>query len=125
MNITCFRSFVGLAVFCSALCFGRSPLAATSGPADLLAQAYTNLAQADHDYQGHRVKAMKQIAAAGKLLGLNLHGHGKGHEKQGVSDDQLRAAQALLAQARPGLNGKALKHVDRALQELSIALKIK
>jgi hypothetical protein len=89
MKIHLVRSFVGLAVVCSVLCFGRSLVAGPSPAAGLLVQAYTTLGQADHDYKGHRVAAMKQIEAAAKLLGVNVRGDGKGHEKQGVSDAQL------------------------------------
>ena len=96
-----------------------------AAPADLLSQAYTTLSQADHDYKGHRVAAMKQIAAAAKVLGVTLSGDGKTREKQGSSDQQLRTAQGLLQQASSGLSGKALKHVNAAEKQLSIALKIK
>ncbi len=100
---------------------------AVAGPApvDLLRQAYVTLAAADHDYKGHRVEAMRQIHAAARLLGLNLHGEGKGHEKQGVSDEQLRAAQALLQQASTSLSGKPLKHVQAAEKQISVALSIR
>ena len=94
-------------------------------PADTLRQAYGILSVADHDYKGHRVKAMKQIEAAAKLLGVDLKGDGKSREPQGTSDEQLRAAQALLQQARAGLSGKAQKHVDEAINQISIALKIR
>src|ERR1035437_10982041 len=125
MRISFCRSIVGLAAVCFALSFGQSLVAAPPPSAGLLVQAYATLGQADHDYKGHRVAAMKQIEAAAKLLGVGVRGDGKAHEKQGVSDAQLRAAQGLLQQARPGLSGKPLKHVDRALQQLSIALSIK
>jgi hypothetical protein len=125
MKIDLVRSFVGLAVVCSLLCFGRSLDAGPSPAAGLLVQAYATLGQADHDYKGHRVAAMKQIEAAAKLLGVNVRGDGKGHEKQGVSDAQLRTAQGLLQQARSGLSGKPLRHVNKALEQLSIALAIK
>ena len=120
-----FRSLAYLVVVGLALAFSLKLVAGPAPSADLLQQAYTTLEQADHDYKGHRVAAMKQIEAAGKLLGLNLRGDGKGHEKQGVSDQQLRSAQALLEQARAGLAGKPLKHVDRAIKQLNIALSIK
>ena len=120
-----FRSLVYLVVVGLALAFSLKLVAGPAPSADLLQQAYTTLEQADHDYKGHRIAAMKQIEAAGKLLGLNLRGDGKGHEKQGVSDQQLRSAQALLEQARAGLAGKSLKHVDRAIKQLNIALSIK
>ena len=66
----------------------------TNTPADvaaLLTEAYADLDRADHDYKGHRIKAMEQIDRAGKVLKLNLRGDGHGHEKQGVSDEQLAA----------------------------------
>jgi hypothetical protein len=80
---------------------------------------------ADHDYKGHRVKAMKQIEAAARILGVDIRGDGKGHEQQGTSDAQLRTAQGLLQQARAGLPEKALKHVDAAISQISIALTIR
>ena len=125
MKPTLIRSIVGLAVLCSVLCAGRNLVVASPASAGLLVQAYTTLAQADHDYKGHRVAAMKHIEAAARLLGVNVRGDGKGHEKQGLSDAQLRAAQGLLQQARPGLSGKPLRHVNKALEQLSIALSIK
>lgn len=91
----------------------------------LLDDAYATLAQADHDYKGHRVAAMKQIEAAVKELGGKISGHGKGHEPQGTSDAQLRAAQGLLQQASGGLSGKTLKHVTAASKQLTTALAIR
>jgi len=125
MKANLLRSLVGLVLLCYGLSLGPSLLAYPSPPAALLTQAYSALAQADHDYKGHRVNAMKQVQAAGKILGVNVRGDGKGHERQGVSDAQLRTAQGLLQQARASLSGKALKHVDKALQEISLSLSIK
>jgi len=92
---------------------------------DLLSQAYFTLGSADHDYKGHRIAAMRQIEAAGKSLGVNVHGDGKVREAQAVSDQQLRTAQGLLEQARTGLAGKPLKHVNQAIHHLSTALSIR
>jgi hypothetical protein len=125
MRISIYRLVAGLTLVCLALSFSQHLLAGPSPAAGLLVQAYTTLGQADHDYKGHRVAAMKQIEAAAKLLGVSVRGDGKAHEKQGVSDAQLRTAQVLLQQAIPGLSGKPLKHVNKALQQLSIALSIK
>ena len=91
----------------------------------LLNDAYATLAQAKHDYKGHRVRAMKQIEAALGELGGKISSTGKNHEPQGTSDAQLRAAQGLLEQARAGLSGKALKHVQAAISQISIALSIR
>ncbi|HXR48593.1 MAG TPA: hypothetical protein VN784_14245 [Candidatus Limnocylindrales bacterium] len=91
----------------------------------LLNDAYATLAQAKHDYKGHRVRAMKQIEAALGELGGKISSTGRNHEPQGTSDAQLRAAQGLLEQARAGLSGKALKHVQAAISQISIALSIR
>jgi hypothetical protein len=125
MRTNLYRYLVGLAVVCLALSFGQHLFAGPSPAAGLLVQAYTTLELADHDYKGHRAAAMKQIEAAAKLLGVSVRGDGRAHEKQGVSDAQLRTAQGLLQQALPGLSGKPLKHVNMALKQLSIALSIK
>ena len=97
-------------------------------PADatgMLTQAYAALAAADHDYKGHRVLAMKHIEAAAKELGVTVKGGGNVKQEQLASDQQLRTAQSLLQQAAPALEGKARMHVDKALEQLSIALSIK
>jgi hypothetical protein len=118
MNITSFRPLL------LALILG---LAANvyAAPADLLRQAYGELASADHDYKGRRAAAMKKIDAAGKLLGVKLHGDGQVRERQGISDDHLRNAQTLLSQAAGGLSGKPLKQVLAAEKDLNVALSIK
>ena len=125
MNRTLLRLSTSTAVFVLFLSSGLNLSAQSTAPADLLRQAYAALAAADHDYQGHRVRAMKQIEAAGTVVGISLAGNGKGHEQQGVSDQQLHTAQSLLQQARPGLPPKAQKHVDKALAHLSTALSLK
>jgi len=102
---------------------------ATAAEANGLRQAYTVLSQADHDYQGHRVQAMKAIHKAGRMLGINLQGDGHNKEQQGTSDSQLRQAQGILQQVRTSLASRnqirATPHVDAALRHLSTALSIK
>ena len=114
-----------VAVVALVLMTGLGLHAQPASPASLLRQAYVTLSVADHDYKGHRAEAMKQIEAAAKLLNMNIHGDGKGHERQGVSDEQLRIARGMLEQARPTLSGKVLKHVDKAINQINIALKIR
>ena len=100
--------------------------AADSAASGLLSQAYASLSVADHDYQGHRVKAMKHIEVAAKVLGITLGGNGTGHEQQTNSDQQLHTAQNLLQQALvPGLKPRVQKQINLALTELSTALSIK
>jgi hypothetical protein len=98
------------------------------GPeADMLREAYDILARADHDYKGHRAKAMHEIEEAGKLIGMNLRGEGHGRERQAVSDTQLHHAQDLLEQVRNNVVGQKKVHnrVEAAIKQLSIALSIK
>jgi hypothetical protein len=90
----------------------------------LLNEAYAALAQAKHDYKGHRVRAMKQIELALGEMGGKITKQGKNHEPQATSDAQLRAAQNLLEQASHEVSGKALKHVDEAISQISTALSI-
>ncbi len=91
----------------------------------LLDDAYATLAQAKHDYKGHRVRAMKQIEAALGVVGAKVSGQGRNHEPQGTSDAQMRAALGLLQQASAGLSGKALKHVSAAITQINDGLAIK
>jgi len=99
--------------------------AQTATPAVLLNEAYATLAQAKHDYKGHRVRAMKQIELALGEAGAKVSNTAKPHESQGTSDAQLRAAQGLIQQAAAGLSGKALKHANAAITQLNEALAIK
>jgi hypothetical protein len=43
--------------------------------------------------------------------------------RQGMSEEQLRAARGMLEQARIGLTGKARKSVDDAIDQINNALK--
>jgi hypothetical protein len=91
----------------------------------LLDQAYSLLAGADHDYQGHRAQAMHHIKEAARSLGSKLSGEGKGAEQQGTSDSQLKNAQSLLEQAVSGLTGMPHHHVEEAIRQLGVALTVK
>lgn len=94
----------------------------------LLQSAYTNLAEAKHDYKGHRVKAMRHLQAAAKQLGLKLQGAGSIREGQAASDAQLRAAKSQLEQTASALTGSnpyAAEQVRKAISEISTALRIR
>ncbi|MGA9779801.1 MAG: hypothetical protein ACLPRE_12995 [Limisphaerales bacterium] len=96
--------------------------------AKALTRAYLILATGDHDYKGHRVKAMHQIEAAAKLLGVDLGGDAKDRQKQVLSDDKLRDAQGLLeivlnsaeVKAQPRIS----KHISEAINQINVALSI-
>jgi hypothetical protein len=91
--------------------------------------AYKVLSVADHDYKGHRVKAMHAIEAACDLMGCDIRGDGKGREKQTVSDAQLRQAQSMVEQARQSVashhRDAVARHLEEAVKEIATALSIK
>jgi hypothetical protein len=105
---------------------------APANPADVQAvtQAYRLLSQADHDYQGHRIRAMHHLHEAGRVLGVSLKGDGKNKEQQATSDGQLKQAQVMLQQMGTNSAGgprhlRAMKHIGSALSEIQTALSIK
>jgi hypothetical protein len=123
--------------------------------AEVLRQAYVVLAGANHDYNGHRWKAMGQIQSAVKTLDQAVAKNGSAkskaasayedavaaaaknankvtstiHESQAISDAQLRKAAEALAELRPLLvqnkQKNVLGNVDNAIKEIGIALKIR
>jgi hypothetical protein len=94
-----------------------------------LTGAYRILATGDHDYKGHRVKAMHQIETAGKLLGMSLAGDAKDRQKQVLSDDKLREARGLLetvlGAAEVRNQPRISKHITEAINQINIALSIR
>lgn len=114
--------------------------------ATALHQAHTLLANANHDYEGHRAKAAAHVTQAIHELAGHQHGaNGTGHkgaagaanngagrgngnkEAQAQSDAQLRQAIQLLNGARGQLpnNHKAAAQIQSAITELNTALKIR
>jgi hypothetical protein len=98
-----------------------------SKEADMMHRAYRILASGDHDYHGHRAEAMKQIRKAADMLGVDLKGDDKDHEKQFLSDDKLHEARGLLENV---LGASEVKEQDRisdhihsAINEIDAALK--
>jgi hypothetical protein len=91
--------------------------------------AYGTLCKADHDYKGHRVRAMHAIEAACDILGTDIRGDGKSKEGQSISDAELRQAQTLVQQAlgmaQQQNQKKVAAHLTKAINEISIALTIK
>jgi hypothetical protein len=102
---------------------------ANSAEAGMLQQAYVILSTGDHDYKGHRVRAMHQIEAAAKLLGMNLSGDGKDKQPQPLSDAKLREAQGLLQNVLGAAEVKnqkrVVKHINEAIDQINIALSIR
>jgi len=120
--------------------------------ADVLTSAYILLASANHDYDGHRVKAMKKIEDAVNILDANLLKNGTVAQKtkaiqdanaisqakstdgdtnelQAISDHQLLMASTMVQRVGSNLNPSTQKSVLNLLQnannEIGIALKIR
>jgi hypothetical protein len=100
-----------------------------SAEAGMLQNAYLILATGNHDYKGHRVKAMKQIEAAAKLLGVTLSGDAKDRQPQPLSDAKLREAQGLLQNVLGAAEVKdqkrITKHINAAIDHINTALSIR
>jgi hypothetical protein len=100
-----------------------------TGDVQTLTQAYSTLASADHDYQGHRMKAMAAIKKAARLMGQKIAGDGKGKEQQALSDSQLRGVQGMLQKVRGSVSGRnsqrVVQHLNEAMHHLTVALSIK
>ena len=100
-----------------------------STEAKLLRDAYHILATGDHDYDGHRVKAMHSVEAAGKLLGVDMAGDLKDHTPQPLSDAKLQEAQGLinqvLASAEVKGQERVVKHLNEAVLHINKALKVR
>jgi hypothetical protein len=114
-----------------------------------LRTAHTLLAEANHDYDGHRALAAKEVhraivelrgkkaapavvdpaKAAAKAGSKPAAGAAGQHEPQEVSDGQLRQAQQLLQQALSVVTsagrGKAAGQIRAAVGEIDAALTIK
>jgi hypothetical protein len=123
--------------------------------ADELRGAYIAMAGGNHDYDGHRVKAMHAVKEAVKILDTQVMEHGNAaqkaktkqgdilvanadkaakaakmfHEPQPASDAALRGAAATLIEIRKVLaerrQPRVLTHVETAIKEIEIALKIR
>jgi hypothetical protein len=97
------------------------------------------MAQADHDYKGHRVKAMHKVHAAVVALRNGAKG-GKnpvkivkgGNLPQAESDallkkamDQITSVQGQLASVQDGRASTAVVELKAAVEELKTALAIR
>lgn len=95
-------------------------------PREELIHAYILLKHANHDYEGHRAKAMEHVEAAGKALKLKLEGETNEHERQFKSDQMMAEARQLLFHTRDTFAAedrpRAATHVDKAIEEIDRAL---
>ena len=123
--------------------------------AEVLRRAYIVMASANHDYNGHRAKAMNHLESAVRLLEDSIAKKGSPlakliaeyedtlaaraknaqvlvapvHENQVVSDKTLKNAAVLLVELRPTIiklgQKNVTSHVDHAIKEIEIALEIR
>jgi hypothetical protein len=144
-----FLGILGLASFASAQTLVVTSAGSAAKHVELqdLRQAHKLLAEADHDYDGHRARAAEEVHKAIREL-ESKHRPKKVvtgqspvvtakpvkvkqpavHESQTTSDAQLRQALQLLESAAPEINSKhpkAASNVAAAIQELNTALKIR
>jgi hypothetical protein len=133
----------------------KHPVVLKGKEADVLTSAYILLASANHDYDGHRAKAMKAIEAASNIVEADLlkkapvadkikaltdanaealeKSKAKEdptlHESQAASDAQMLMADALLQQLAVSLNAtkqqRVLNHVGTAHKEIGAALTVR
>jgi hypothetical protein len=89
-----------------------------------LRHAYWILEQADHDYAGHRVKAMDEIRRAGKIMDLDLKGDGYGGARPHWSEALLREARRNLQDIVEESGGEEHKHIRLAIKEIDRALEV-
>jgi hypothetical protein len=123
---------------------------ATVNPVPLMKQALTLLEKADHDYEGHRAVAIKEIRGILHALanptngqanstpgvrqppnGLPRVGRNKQRpprnpqEPQAASDALMNQAQELLVQASGGLTDIPLQRLNEAIAQIHTALQLR
>jgi hypothetical protein len=95
-------------------------------PRQELVHAYVLIKHANHNYEGHRARALEHLQAAGKALNLNLEGDANERERQWQSDQMLAEARHLLYHARGAFERHdrdiAAAHVDKAIDEIDRAI---
>jgi hypothetical protein len=149
LSISVFFGALNLASWSAAQTTVAPPASGTQKHAALenLRQAHKLLVEADHDYDGHRARAAEEVRKAireleGKQRAKKVRTGATPAvtvkpakvkqpamlEPQATSDTQLQQALQLLQAAVPEVNSKHPKaeaNVAKAIQELTIALKIK
>src|SRR5262249_28174600 len=80
-----------------------------------LKEAYILMAMANHDYQGHRAKAMHQVEAAVKILDGSIMKNGTNGQKVVAHQQDIDAAQAAFIAKHQGK-----VHEPQALSDLQM-----
>jgi len=97
-----------------------------STEAGLMINAYDILTSSDHDYGGHRIKAMRQVETAAKSLGVKLHGDDHDRQHQVISDEKMQSAASMLSQVLENAEVKGQprisKHITEAINQINMGL---
>ncbi len=81
----------------------------------VLKEAFILMAMANHDYQGHRAKAMRQVEAAVRILDASIMHHGTNGQKVVAHQQDIEAARtAFLAKHQGAV------HEPQALSDLQM-----
>ena len=100
----------------------------------LLHAAHHKLHEADHDYGGHRHRAIEHVGSALHHLGSSPEatGMGRANTPQSVSDAIMREARgslekvgARLASGKAATHGHAREAVNAAVREIDLALTVR
>ena len=107
-----------------ALSFGARVYA--EAPRQEIVHAYVLLKHANHDYNGHRARALEQVEAAARALDLKLEGDASERERKWQSDEMLAEARHLLYHVRDTFEARdrerAANRVDKAISEIDAAI---
>jgi hypothetical protein len=91
-----------------------------------LRQAYVYLEAGNHDYKGHRVRALRAVGSACNVLGFKAKGDGRNHEVQTFSDNLLASARQRLTYVEPQAQALGQNQVvgliQQAIQEIELAM---
>jgi hypothetical protein len=127
MKTTSRSLYSKIAAIAVVLSFGLCAYAQAGGPREELAHAYYLLKAAKADYGGHRHKALDEVEAAGRGLGIELKGGVEERERQWESDKQIEEARRLLADVRDRMEAqdrdRIAHHLDEAIKEVNAALR--
>jgi len=126
MKITPRSLFFRVAIGILALTLSTGAFAET--PREQLTHAFRLISGANSDYAGHRRRAMTEIEAAAKELGIEVRGEVSQNERQWKSDQQMSEARRLLVDARDHMEkqdrDRVAGHVETAIKEVEDALRM-
>jgi len=82
---------------------------------EVLKEAYVLMAMGNHDYDGHRVKAMAQVEDAIKILDNSILKDGTNGQKVVANDEEIATAKAAFIAKHQGVD-----HTSQAFSDLQM-----